>query len=253
MIHSFLMIGQSNMAGRGNAAEVPAIENGSVFVLRNGIFRPMHFPINFDRFFSGLNLSESFADAYQRETGAEVGLIPCADGGSSMDQWHEGEILFDHACYMAELASRTSEIKGILWHQGEADCSPALYSTYEKRLTAMIEAMRKRLGMPEVPFLVGGLGDFLKDCPLSDQLANYVHVNEAMQAVASKVNKVGFVSAEGLGANGDNLHFNSKALREFGLRYYEGYKRIALGISAAGGAEKKTEIGGAASTAMELL
>ena len=252
MIHSFLMIGQSNMAGRGNAAEVDPIANESCYVLRNGIFRPMHYPVNFDRFFSGLNLCESFADTYQRENGVEVGLIPAADGGSSMDQWHEGEILFDHACYLAELASRTSEIKGILWHQGEADCSPALYSTYEERLTAMIEAMRKRLGMKDVPFLVGGLGDFLKDCPLSAQLANYVHVNDAMKAVASKVKNVGFVSAEGLGSNDDFLHFNSKALREFGVRYYEGYKALVGRIDAEE-KEAKIAIGGAASTKMELL
>ena len=252
MIHSFLMIGQSNMAGRGNAAEVDPIANESCYVLRNGIFRPMHYPVNFDRFFSGLNLCESFADTYQRENGVEVGLIPAADGGSSMDQWHEGEILFDHACYLAELASRTSEIKGILWHQGEADCSPALYSTYEERLTAMIEAMRKRLGMKDVPFLVGGLGDFLKDCPLSAQLANYVHVNDAMKAVASKVKNVGFVSAEGLGSNDDVLHFNSKALREFGVRYYEGYKALVGRIDAEE-KEAKIAIGGAASTKMELL
>jgi len=252
MIHSFLMIGQSNMAGRGNAAEVAPIENGSCYVLRNGIFRPMHYPVNFDRFFSGLNLCESFADTYQKENNVEVGLIPAADGGSTMDQWHEGEILFDHACYLAELASRTSEIKGILWHQGEAECSPALYSTYEERLTAMIEAMRGRLGMPNVPFLVGGLGDFLKDCPLSENLRNYIHVNEALKAVASKVKNVGFVSAEGLGANSDNLHFNSKALREFGIRYYEGYKALVGKISKEG-AEKKTTIGGAASTKLELL
>ena len=42
MIHSFLMIGQSNMAGRGISSEVPPIENGCCYVLRNGIFRPMH-------------------------------------------------------------------------------------------------------------------------------------------------------------------------------------------------------------------
>jgi hypothetical protein len=246
------MIGQSNMAGRGNAAEVAPIENGSCYVLRNGIFRPMHYPVNFDRFFSGLNLCESFADTYQRENNVEVGLIPAADGGSSMDQWHEGEILFDHACYMAELASRTSEIKGILWHQGEADCAPELYSTYEARLTAMIEAMRKRLGMPHVPVLLGGLGDFLKDCPLSATLANYVHVNDALKAVASKVKNVGFVSAEGLGSNSDFLHFNSAALREFGLRYYEGYKALVGKISKEN-ADVKTAIGGAASTKMELL
>ena len=250
MIHSFLLIGQSNMAGRGKYDEVEPIVNDSIFVLRNGIFRPMHFPINFDRFFSGVCLAESFADAYQKEMGVEVGLIPAADGGTSLDQWHEGEILFDHACYQAELASRSSEIKGILWHQGEADCAPALYSTYEERLTEMIYAMRKRLGMPDVPFLVGGLGDFLKDYVNPTNLKNYPYVNEALKSTASHVNNVGFVSAEGLTPNGDNLHFNAKSLREFGLRYFDGYKKLT---EVASSSEQKASIGGKSSTEMELL
>ena len=31
----------------------------------------------------------------------------------------------------------------------------------------------------------------------------------------------GFVSAEGLGDNGDSLHFSAEALYEFGERYYD--------------------------------
>ena len=36
MIHSFLMIGQSNMAGRGDIADVEPIENAHLKMLRNG-------------------------------------------------------------------------------------------------------------------------------------------------------------------------------------------------------------------------
>ena len=36
----------------------------------------------------------------------------------------------------------------------------------------------------------------------------------------------GFVSAKGLGANPDNLHFNSKSLREFGVRYYKEFEKL---------------------------
>ena len=37
---------------------------------------------------------------------------------------------------------------------------------------------------------------------------------------------VGFVSAKGLTSNPDNLHFNAVSLREFGLRYYEEFKKL---------------------------
>ena len=52
----------------------------------------------------------------------DVGLICCADGGTEPDQWQPGEPLFDHAVYQAKLAMRSSQITGVLWHQGESDC-----------------------------------------------------------------------------------------------------------------------------------
>ena len=65
MIHSFLLVGQSNMAGRGFAHEVEPIQNPRIKVLRNGRWQPMYVPVNPDRPFSGVNLAESFADLYQ--------------------------------------------------------------------------------------------------------------------------------------------------------------------------------------------
>jgi len=43
--------------------------------------------------------------------------------------------------------------------------------------------------------------------------------------VASERDDVEFVSAVGLGGKPDNLHFNTEALREFGVRYFEVYKK----------------------------
>ena len=64
MIHSILIIGQSNMAGRGFANEVEPIKNDKIKVLRNGRWWPMHVPVNPDRVTAGINLTESFADLY---------------------------------------------------------------------------------------------------------------------------------------------------------------------------------------------
>ena len=68
MIHSFLLIGQSNMAGRGYVTDVPKIENDRINVLTNGRFQLAFSPINPDRDTSGVNLAESFADAYSKSS-----------------------------------------------------------------------------------------------------------------------------------------------------------------------------------------
>ncbi len=226
MMHSILIIGQSNMGGRGFIDEVPPIQNERLFVLRNGRWRAMYVPVNPDRRTSGINLVESFADLYAKEHDVDVGIIACADGGSSLDQWQVGGLLFDHACYMAELASRTSTIAAVLWHQGESDCAEDRYPLYEKKLTVIMDAFRKKLGLHDVPFLLGGLGDYLEFCERSEKFKNYIYVNEALQKVAEKDKMAAFVSAKGLGANPDNLHFSAQALREFGLRYYDEFLKI---------------------------
>lgn len=223
MIHSILLIGQSNMGGRGFKEEVEPIVNKNIFVLRNGRWRAMYIPVNPDRVTSGVNLAESFADLYAKEKGVEVGLIPCADGGSSLDQWCVGGLLFDHACYQAELASRTSTIAAVLWHQGESDTTGALYPHYEKKLTKIFNALRDKLDLYDVPFLVGGLGDYL---PAYYGHDNYKKVNEALVNMAKKDPMIGFVSAEGLVPNPDNLHFSAPSLREFGVRYYNEFLKL---------------------------
>ena len=128
-IRSFLLVGQSNMAGRGDLTPENAITAPDCFMLRMGRWQPMSEPINVDRPVaegacprSGANLAASFAARLQQQIGAPVGLIPCADGGTRISQWQPGEVLFDHAVFQAKLAVRTSALTAILWHQGESDC-----------------------------------------------------------------------------------------------------------------------------------
>ena len=231
MIHSFLIIGQSNMAGRGSLAEAaPLLTNGGKMkVLRIGRWQIMYRPVNPDRPFSGTCLAESFAKAYSDDhPDVEVGVIPCADGGTSLDQWQEGGLLFDNAVNCAKLAMRTSHLVGILWHQGEADCSCELHPLYLEKITAILKALRRELNAENTPFIVGGLGDFLKNFPEDSSLANYPYVNRALMELAEREHQVEFASAEGLTSNPDNLHFDYKSLDEFGRRYYEAFKKIEL-------------------------
>ncbi len=238
------------MAGRGALSEAVAIDKSNVRLLRNGLWTTFFRPVNPDRPFSGVNLAESFAEAYSKKYGVTVGLIPCADGGTSLDQWKEGSLLYDNAVYQARLASRTSTIVGVLWHQGEADCAVELYSTYRARFEKMMAAMRRDIDIPDVPFLLGGLGDFLPNCPLDEKLKNYDRVNDALRSIAENDPHVGFVSAEGLGANPDNLHFNAKALHEFGLRYFEKFEELRDPDKIF---EEKPSAQNAIRSAMELL
>lgn len=226
MVHSFLLIGQSNMAGRGYPDESPAVNTDRLWVLRNGRWQRLYRPVNGDRAFAGVCLAESFAEAYAKKYAVDVGLIPCADGGTNLSQWRVGGLLYDHAIGQARLAQRTSTIAGVLWHQGESDCHDDRYPTYAERFQPILDGFRRDLDLHDVPFLVGGMGEFLANCHQYPEVANYPYVNEALRRVAATNDRVGFVSAEGLTANPDNLHFNAASLYEFGLRYFAKFEEL---------------------------
>lgn len=225
MIHSFLLIGQSNMAGRGFLSEAIPVDTTHIKILRNGRWQKMFRPINPDRSFSGVSLAESFAEAYAKKYNVDVGLICAADGGTKLEQWQVGGILYENAVSQAKLALRTSTIVGVLWHQGESDCAPELTKTYKERFEVIMNALRKDLGLDDVPFILGELGSFLKD--YSEYTQNYVKMNEQLREIASANKLTGIASADGLTANADNLHFNAKSLYEFGLRYFAEFERLS--------------------------
>lgn len=228
---SFLLIGQSNMAGRGDFGEVPEIINDKCFMLRNGKWVPMREPINpdrgiFDYFHSGRGIGASFADEYAKHFKENVGLIPCADGGTSLSEWMPGEILYDNAVNNAKLAQRTSEIIGILWHQGENDSlNEEDAVTYQERFIRMITQLRSDLGNDTLPVVVGELGTFAPT--YQNGILKYTDiVNEALKTMPLEIKKCGFVSSEGLEHRGDNIHFNSKSYRIFGKRYFDIFLNI---------------------------
>lgn len=231
-VDAFLMVGQSNMSGRGFMDAVPPIENRDCLMLRMGRWQIMGEPVNPDRgpaaeFAPGVCLATSFADAYQKETGRRTGLIPCADGGTTMAQWMPGEANFDHAVFQTSLAARSAEIKGILWHQGESDCNDASIATYKERFITMITEMRRQIGNPEVPVLMGELSMEIPQNKRWSITETHIRtMNGIFREIAKEIPACKVVSADGLTLNPDGIHFNSVSLREFGLRYYEVYKKL---------------------------
>jgi hypothetical protein len=227
MVHSFLMIGQSNMAGRGRLADVEPIASDKLFMLRNGRWYPLSEPVNCDRPFAGVSLAASFAWEYQKRFGGEAGLIPCADGGSSLADWAEGGQLYTHAVYQTRLAQRVSEVKGILWHQGEGDSNrEADARTYGPRFMAILSALRRDCGLEDTPVILGELGHFLGESPRGGQEPYYGLVNQALAALAAGNPGIALASAEGLNSNGDYLHFDARSLRELGRRYFQKYLEL---------------------------
>ncbi|MCC8408256.1 sialate O-acetylesterase [Mucilaginibacter sp. UR6-1] len=224
MINSFLMVGQSNMAGRGYLKDVKQIYDEHIKMLINGRWQTMTEPINFDRPTAGIGLAASFAGAWRlKNENGQIGLIPCADGGSSLDDWEVGGALFENAVFQAKAAQRMSTLSGILWHQGENDSFVGRSAVYYDKLDVIVDAFRRELGVPDIPFIAGGLGDFLTRGRYGQYFTEYNAVNQSLQKFAETRPNAYFVTAAGLKANQDDLHFDAVSQRKFGTRYFEAF------------------------------
>ena len=231
-IRSFLMAGQSNMAGRGEFADVPVIRNRLCYMLRMGRWQAMREPVNPDReifeskHHSGTSLAASFANEYAIDRAEQVGLIPCADGDTSIDDWMPGEVLYDHAVMMTRLAMRSSELAGIIWHQGESDCrSDELLYSYKDKFIKMITCLRRDLGNNELPVIIGELSENISpDWRLSDRPAR---MNRIFKEIAAELPFCRVASAEDLTLKADGVHFDAVSSRELGKRYYKAFCELA--------------------------
>jgi len=232
----FLLVGQSNMAGRGVVADDDRTPDPRVLMLNKaGEWVPAIDPMHFDKPIAGVGLGRSFARVVaDANPGVTIGLIPCAVGGTPIDSWRPGASYeptkshpWDDALRRTKLALRSGELKGILWHQGESDSNAELAPSYEAKLHDFIQRLRTELVAPQVPFVVGQMGKFA-DKPWDEYREI---VNKAHQDLPGKVARTAFVPSTGLKHKGDKVHFDSASYRKLGERYAAAYLQLVRGAA----------------------
>lgn len=219
-------MGQSNMAGRGNLEDVPALNHSDIHMWRDSQWMPAEEPLHTDKpKMAGIGLGMSFAyEAVTKMDISPVGLVPCAVGGTPLSRWMPGEDLYETAVNAAKAALEYGGLAGILWHQGEHDsCYDELSATYGERFTEMVSTLRRELGGSDVPFISGELGYFLTK---REGIPYFERVNNTLRELVSVIPNYAFASADGLKDKGDSLHFDALSLREFGLRYAKAYQGV---------------------------
>ena len=228
----FLLVGQSNMAGRGSVSAEDAKPMARCLKLnRDGKWVGASTPIHFDRPTAGYGIANSFVRRYLAEHATDtVGLIPCAVGGSLSVTWSPEDAPdpvgtnFRRALLRAREAQKSGRIVGILWHQGESDIGrfaddPGLKERYAVRLAEMARAFRAELKCPNVPFLVGEIGTLPRDCTA---------MNPILAEAARRIPNAALVKASDLtGHMPDGIHFDTPSYTTLGIRYYETWKRLS--------------------------
>ncbi|OGV36940.1 MAG: hypothetical protein A2X48_00260 [Lentisphaerae bacterium GWF2_49_21] len=226
--HLYLLIGQSNMAGRGKVDAESAKTNPKVLMLTKQLtWELAKDPLHFDKSAAGVGPGLAFGRSMSKANPKiKIGLVPCAVGGTSIKLWTPGAAdsatkthPYDDMLKRVQEARKAGVFKGIIWHQGESDLNSS--EKYGEQLTELIARLRKDLDAADIPFVSGEIAIFKPE--RADVTAKF---NNVLHELEGKVDKYSWVSAEKLKDGGDKLHLNAESARELGKRYAE--KMLAL-------------------------
>ena len=168
----FLLIGQSNMAGRGallpeDLDPMPGVwlldDRDRPAVASNPLNR--YSTVRKEMPLQKMGPGYAFARETARRSGRRILLVVNALGNSSVGQWRkdaplvadESSIacrerqLYEEILVRARHARRYGTIRAILWHQGEANTNAGSLPRYLEVLGRIVEDFREDLKQPDLP------------------------------------------------------------------------------------------------------
>ncbi len=238
----FLLIGQSNMKGRGAIAMTPTTHpkifflhptKRQWFVARD----PLHAVGTPDEIDgsdnSGTGPGLSFAlTVMQDKEHPPIGLIPAAKGGVPIRKYDRDGELYQLSLTMLKQAQEQSTIpttlKAILWLQGETDSmSQEITDAYEGKLLDLVDRYRRDLKQPELPFIACTIGSFIAESNKAKRFAHTREINEILLRLPTRRKHTACVDARDLkGHIGDSLHYNTASQHEIGKRFAQAYQKL---------------------------
>lgn len=220
----FLVIGQSNMAGRAEITEELQEPIEGVFLFtgkEDSLWIPAKNPLNLystirkEVEMQRLGPAYNFAKSLRRyNTGKEIGLVVNAKGGTALAEWMPGTHFYKEAVSRVKTAANQGTIRGVIWHQGESDLGKL--ETYLPNLEILITQLRTDLGIPDLPFVAGHIA--------TDQSGRKVF-NDLIEQLPRRMPFTGVVHAKRT-RTFDQVHFDTKSQLLMGKRYAKKMRKL---------------------------
>jgi hypothetical protein len=216
----YLVIGQSNMAGRAQIREKDQAPVKGAFLFTGQEDSPWTAAANPLNLYSTVRkkvemqrLGPAYAFAKkvkEARPGKDIGLVVNALGGTKIVQWLPGTRLYREAISQARKALKYGSLKGVIWHQGESDCDPLRVGLYLGRVEILINALREEFNDPNLPFIAGQVYE-------NERRHDF---NQMILKLPDFISNTGVVSSEGTTVF-DGTHFDSESANLLGQRYAE--------------------------------
>lgn len=224
-IEIYLLIGQSNMAGRATIELQDKDSINNVLLFTGNEEKPWEKATNPLNKYSTVRKRMSmqklgpgygFAlEMAKTRKGKDIRLVVNAKGGTSIDKWKPGDTLYNEAINQTRKALKTGGVlKGVIWHQGEANSRT--YKAYMPKITELIEFLRKDFDTPNLPFVAG---------QLSPDKPHRLNFNKMILGLPAKVKHTAVVTTENT-TTIDETHFDSQSQRLLGKRYAEALLKL---------------------------
>ncbi|NRB75663.1 MAG: sialate O-acetylesterase [Verrucomicrobiales bacterium] len=234
----FLLMGQSNMKGRGVMPAEP-LKDPQIIMLHKKTDEwfharhPLHHVGDPEDFSgsdnAGVGPGLAFAQTLiQSQPNSRIALIPCAVGGTSLGKWQKGERLYEEAVRRAKLAMSQgpegkTRLAGALWLQGESDSTTQeRIDTYASKLKQLIADLRADTGVADLPFIACTIGE-LKPESKEARAA----INAILLDLPNQVPTTACVDSREFSADiGDRVHFDTATQERHGALYSEKFLKL---------------------------
>ncbi|MDP3437171.1 MAG: sialate O-acetylesterase [Bacteroidales bacterium] len=217
----FLLIGQSNMAGRGVLLESDySIVEGVYLLNPENSAEPASNPFNKystirkDLAMQQMSPAYSFGKTIFEKTGRKILLVVNARGGSTIEEWsreNPEKNYYSQAVERTKAALKMGRLIAIIWHQGEGNSEePGDYLT---KLYAFVKDLREDLGYCDAPFIAGEIAPWW--------LPYAINFNPIINRISEVIPNSACISAQGTKtvSNEKDPHFDRESQLLLGERY----------------------------------
>jgi sialate O-acetylesterase len=161
----------------------------------------------------------AFGREMLRRTGVPQGLIACAHGGTSMQQWDPAlKSLGGRSLYGAMLRrfrKNGGRVAGVVWYQGCSDAFNEGAARYTRRMRALVRALRRDFGDPALPLVAVQIAGVFMEYSFKEIFWNLIQ--DQQRRLPEVIRRCAVVPAVDLGYD-DAIHISGQDQQRLGRR-----------------------------------